>query len=116
MKVQDSSRPLPRHGSTVGCDVMCGTMLVSELAAIVSRICAYYRKFPMNDTTALAEAMRLVSGRGPEKVHALLRRLPVAWGDHAITSVYATLMPRADRKRLGAYFTPPHLVDHLLRR
>jgi adenine-specific DNA-methyltransferase len=30
--------------------------------------------------------------------------------------VYATLIPAEHRKQLGAYFTPPHLVDHLVSR
>jgi adenine-specific DNA-methyltransferase len=42
--------------------------------------------------------------------------MPTEWADHAIACVYAVLMPHDRRKALGAYFTPPHLVDHLLRR
>ncbi len=31
-----------------------------------------------------------------------------------ISSLYALLMPKGRRRRLAAYFTPPHLVDHAI--
>ncbi|HVV52252.1 MAG TPA: N-6 DNA methylase [Polyangia bacterium] len=46
----------------------------------------------------------------------LLAQLEPPWADHAIASVYAVLMSPRKRKELGVYFTPPHLVDHLLER
>lgn len=65
---------------------------------------------------ALGQCLSLIEGQGPGAVIAALGKLSPAWKDHAIASVYAVLMPRERRKRLGAYFTPPHLVDHLLGR
>lgn len=88
---------------------------VGECAGIVRAICLYYRRRPAAEASeALREALELVNGRGPVEVRALLARLTPPWADHAIASVYAVLMPGDQRKRLGAYFTPPHLVDHLM--
>jgi adenine-specific DNA-methyltransferase len=90
---------------------------VAECAAIVTSICTYYRRQPVGDArAALTVCLALVKGEGPEKILSLLTQLPPAWSDHAIASVYAVLMPGDQRKRLGAYFTPPHLVGHLLLR
>jgi adenine-specific DNA-methyltransferase len=58
----------------------------------------------------------LIRGDGPVEVTSLLQTLPSAWADHAIASVYSVLMNGDRRKRLGAYFTPPPLVDHLVSR
>ena len=52
----------------------------------------------------------------PPPVAAALETMTPEWRDHAVACVYALLMPHATRKRMGAYFTPPHLVDHLLDR
>jgi adenine-specific DNA-methyltransferase len=88
---------------------------VEECAGFVSAICLYYRRHPVAEACeALREALELVKGRGPVEVRDLLARLTPPWADHAIASVYAVLMPGDQRKRLGAYFTPPHLVDHLM--
>jgi adenine-specific DNA-methyltransferase len=83
----------------------------SEAAAIVRRICVAYEesKGAPYDTCA-----RIITGRARKEVRVDLARLAPAWRDHAIACVYATLMSRARRKKLGAYFTPPHLVSHLL--
>ncbi len=90
---------------------------VAECASIVASICSYYRRQPIVDSrAALTSCLALVKGKGPEKILSLLTQLPPAWSDHAIASVYAILMPEDQRKRLGAYFTPPHLVGHLLLR
>src|SRR5262249_49084914 len=64
----------------------------------------------------LTESLRLIRGEGPAEVMPFLQTLPSAWADHAITSVYSVLMDGGQRKRLGAYFTPPPLVDHLVSR
>lgn len=64
----------------------------------------------------LTESLRLIRGDGPTEVALLLERLPSAWADHAIASIYSVLMDRDRRKGLGVYFTPPPLVDHLVSR
>lgn len=88
---------------------------VAECAAIVASICSYYRReLVENSRAALTVCLALVNRKGPEEILSLLTQLPPAWSDHAIASVYAVLMPGDQRKRLGAYFTPPHLVSHLL--
>jgi adenine-specific DNA-methyltransferase len=73
---------------------------------------SYRRKRAASDR--LKKCLNLISGKGPTKSVALLQSLSPAWADHAIASIYALLMPNARRKNLGAYFTPPHLVDHLV--
>ena len=60
--------------------------------------------------------LALVEERGPEELQRSLSGLVGDERDHAIASVYTLLLPEGKRKQLGAYFTPPHLVRHLLAR
>jgi adenine-specific DNA-methyltransferase len=83
--------------------------------ALVERVFAFYDNLARKPKPR-EECLRLVGGRGPSEVQKLLAQLQPAWADHAIASVYARLMPARRRKRLGVYFTPPHLVAHLIRR
>ncbi|SRR5579862_459285 len=82
-------------------------------APILEAILANYRT-GRAASDRLKRCLRLIDGAGPAHVIRLLDALPPAWADHAIASIYALLMPKKRRKRLGAYFTPPHLVDHLI--
>jgi adenine-specific DNA-methyltransferase len=84
-------------------------------AKIVDGILKHYRP-RVGELRASAECLRLIRGKGPEAIQNVLRRLPPEWADHAIACIYAALMPHTRRKELGAYFTPPHLVTHLLGR
>jgi len=86
---------------------------ISFSANGVSRLCALYRR---RGGDALQEALALVNGNAPAAAIAILGEMTEEWRDHAIACVFAILMPTESRKRLGAYFTPPHLVDHLLGR
>jgi len=76
---------------------------------------AAFRKKKLSRSRALQVCLSLIK-REPGDLLELLEALPAAWADHAVASVYATLIPADRRKRLGAYFTPPHLVDHLVSR
>lgn len=76
---------------------------------------AAFRKKRLSRSKALQTCLSLIE-RQPGDLLELLEALPAAWADHAVASVYATLIPPDRRKRLGAYFTPPHLVDHLVSR
>lgn len=76
---------------------------------------AAFRKKKLSRSKALQTCLRLIE-REPGDLLEFLEALPAAWADHAVASVYATLIPADRRKRLGAYFTPPHLVDHLVSR
>ena len=60
--------------------------------------------------------MAFVMGHTSSEIKALAEGLEPAWADFAAASVYAALMGREKRKSLGAYFTPPGLVDYLLER
>ncbi len=82
-----------------------GPVIKAILSAIASRRGA---------SGALQTCYDLIAGKCDEKIRRALLRLSPQWRDHAIASVYATLMPGDRRKKLGAYFTPPHLVDHLI--
>ena len=72
-----------------------------------------------HDTPSIDPAdtcLALVAGRGAEALQRSLSGLSGDRRDHAIASVYTLLLPEGRRKQLGAYFTPPHLVRHLLMR
>ena len=64
----------------------------------------------------VAYCLKLVQGRGPREIQALVDGLEPAWSEHAVASVYTLMLGGDRRKELGAYFTPPHLVDHLVAR
>lgn len=101
------------------CGLTCANLTcvvgVPGSMAVVERVIAHYRDLSGRRAPA-TECLRLASGKGPSQILELLAQLAPPWADHAIASVYAVLMPRERRKQLGLYFTPPHLVDHLLRR
>lgn len=80
----------------------------------VARIVTYYRRRPTLD--ASASSMALLKGNIPPEVAEQLAGLEPAWSDHAVASVYASLMGPRRRKALGAYFTPPGLVSYLVKR
>ena len=82
---------------------------------IFEKLLAAYRNNGAS-SDALGECLRLIKRKGPDNIVRLLGELPPVWADHAIASVYALLMSAERRKQLGAYFTPPHLVDHLVSR
>ena len=88
---------------------------LADTARTLDQVIRYYRPLA-GRLRAKVECLRLIEGRGPEAIRVALRSMPREWADHAIACIYAVLMPHDRRKALGAYFTPPHLVDHLLRR
>ncbi len=103
----------------------CGIPKASDLAPLkpsattipaFEKLLAGYPKKKANRASALRTCLGLIRREGPCDVLKLLEALPPAWADHAIASVYASLIPTERRKTLGAYFTPPHLVDHLVAR
>lgn len=79
------------------------------------RFLAAFRRKKLNQSEALRVCLSLIK-REPGDLLKLIEALPAAWADHAVASAYATLIPADRRKSLGAYFTPPHLVDHLVSR
>ncbi len=86
---------------------------VSDAARAIARLCAFHRK---RGGDARQVTLDLVEGREPEESLRILSTLPPEWADHAISCVHAVLMPDGHRKHLGAFFTPPHLAEHLVRR
>lgn len=87
----------------------------AEAIPAFDKFLAAFRKKKMSRPGALQTCLGLIR-REPSDLHDLLEALPTAWADHAVASVYASLIPAEHRKKLGAYFTPPHLVDHLVSR
>ncbi|MES3151676.1 Eco57I restriction-modification methylase domain-containing protein [Sphingomonas faeni] len=80
----------------------------------VARIVSFYRRRPGLHASSSVDA--ILADCAPAEVAALLAELSPAWFDHAVASVYAALMGKRRRKALGAYFTPPGLVRHLIGR
>lgn len=80
----------------------------------IAEIVTYHRRRQSPD--ALASSLALLRQKAPDNVAKLFDGLDPAWSDHAIASVYAALMGKTRRKELGAYFTPPGLVDYLVKR
>lgn len=60
--------------------------------------------------------LALIDGKGPKPLQQLIDQLDDGWFDYAVASIYTLMMPADRRKKLGAYFTPPHLVAHLISR
>lgn len=85
-----------------------------EMAKPMGVILAHYRAHG-TDGEPLTTCLAMLDG-APPSVAAALEVMTPEWRDHAVACVYALLMPHEARKRLGAYFTPPHLVHHLLGR
>ena len=88
---------------------------IGDAIPAFDKFLAAFRKKKLSRSKALQTCLDLIK-REPCDLIELLEALPAAWADHAVASVYATLIPADRRKRLGAYFTPPHLVDHLVSR
>ncbi len=63
-----------------------------------------------------ALCLRLINGDGPTQLQRLINGLAPEDRDHAIANIYTLLLDQRRRRELGAYFTPPHLVNHLLSR
>jgi adenine-specific DNA-methyltransferase len=82
----------------------------------LDKFLAAFRKKKMGRASALRTCLGLIRRDASPDLLELLKALPAAWADHAVASVYATLISAERRKKLGAYFTPPHLVDHLMSR
>lgn len=63
-----------------------------------------------------ALCLNLIEGNGPTRLQSMVGRLAPEERDHAIATIYTLLLDQERRRELGAYFTPPHLVNHLVRR
>ena len=89
--------------------------LAIAIAGFDKFLAAFRRRKPKR-VSALRTCLDLIRRSGPLDLVELLESMPPAWADHAVASVYASIIPTDRRKKLGAYFTPPHLVDHLVSR
>jgi adenine-specific DNA-methyltransferase len=65
--------------------------------------------------TPLQVCEAIIEGRLVDrKVRAFFSNLPNDERHYWIASLYALLMPKARRRKLAAYFTPPHLAHHAI--
>lgn len=82
---------------------------VRDLRRIATRLKRKWRMTPLQ----LCEA--IIDNRlADRKARAFFSGLPNAEKHYWISSLYALLMPKRRRQRLAAYFTPPHLVHHIV--
>lgn len=72
------------------------------------------RAAPDVDPTSVC--LDLIAGTGPARLQNAVLAFESDAFDYVVASIYTLLLPEERRKELGAYFTPPHLVRHLLRR
>lgn len=107
---EETSRGGPKPDIQLAAQSSAGWTIAAPV--LEKLLVAHRRKRASSDR--LRRCLRLIEGKGPLHTIKLLKTLPPAWADHAIASIYALLMPGKRRKKLGAYFTPPHLVDHLV--
>jgi adenine-specific DNA-methyltransferase len=96
-------------------DLAAPEVVASTISAF-DKFLAVHRKMRKGRGSALRTCLDLIRRAGPSDLLKPLEALPPAWADHAIASVYTSSIPAECRKKLGAYFTPPHLVDHLVSR
>jgi adenine-specific DNA-methyltransferase len=89
---------------------------VTKTIAAFDKFLAAIRKQKPGRARTLLTCLSLIRKDAAPDLLELLESLPAAWADHAVASVYATRISADRRKQLGAYFTPPHLVDHLVSR
>src|SRR5215475_4769936 len=80
-----------------------------DLPAIAAKL-KRSRMTPLQVCEAIIE--RRLANR---QVRAFFSGLPDNERHYWIASLYALLMPKARRRRLAAYFTPPHLAHHAIR-
>jgi adenine-specific DNA-methyltransferase len=80
-----------------------------DLRALVCRL-KRSRMTPLQVCEAIIE--RRIANR---EVRTFFSGLPDDERHYWIASLYALLMPKARRRRLAAYFTPPHLAHHAIR-
>lgn len=82
---------------------------LGDLRSIASKL-KRSRMTPLQVCEAIIE--RRLANR---QVRAFFSGLPDDERHYWIASLYALLMPKARRRRLAAYFTPPHLAHHAIR-
>jgi adenine-specific DNA-methyltransferase len=72
-------------------------------------------KFARSKMTPLQICRAALNGRLLEKnARTFFSALPEEETHYWIASLYALLMPKARRRKLAAYFTPPHLARHAI--
>lgn len=105
-------RPRPPLSEAVG-DVAV-TLDRENLALVVRLARAFRHANPKRRPSSVCLA--LISGRGPDDLRRAISNLEGDAFDYAVASIYSLLLSDERRRELGAYFTPPYLVKHLLNR
>lgn len=68
------------------------------------------------DLDPTSVCLALIRGDGPPRLRDAVQAFDGDAFDYVVASIYTLLLPAKRRKELGAYFTPPQLVRHLLDR
>jgi adenine-specific DNA-methyltransferase len=102
MRVQGKRAPEQEQGQTL-------YRRLRDLRAIASKL-KRSRMTPLQVCEAIIEKRVL-----NRTVRAFFSDLPDDERHYWIASLYALLIPKARRRRLAAYFTPPHLAHHAIR-
>lgn len=85
-----------------------------ESVEILSKVIRQARRQVAKGEDPCAFCLNLIDGNGPSQLQTMVDKLVPEERDHAIATIYTLLLDQKRRKELGAYFTPPHLVEHLL--
>ena len=76
-----------------------GLVPSAEAIPAFDKLLAAFRKKKASGSKPLGTCLSLIE-REPGDLLRLLEALPAAWADHAIASIYATLIPADRRKKL----------------
>ena len=91
------------------------TAIVPTLERRLRDLRAIAGKFNRSKMTPLQICRTVLTGRLLDKdVRLFFSALPEEEKHYWIASLYALLMPKAHRRKLAAYFTPPHLAQHAI--
>src|SRR5262245_22033936 len=95
------------------------TAIAAETAPTLERrlrdLRAIAGNFARSKMTPLQICRAALTGRQLDKgARTFFSALPEEEKHYWIASLYAVLMPKARRRKLAAYFTPPHLARHAI--
>lgn len=108
------------HGKTAGASPRAEAGL-GDAHASVKRVASYLRKqegFAHERRLDICRALLSGAEVGPPGLglNRLLKELPQTERYYWVSALYMLLMPAKRRQKLAAYFTPPHLCQHVLDR
>ena len=85
----------------------------NEYALLLTHLRRLTRKTTGRRLSALSASKAVIDGNHPsQEVRAFFDELPSDDKHYWIATYFALLMPEKKRRKLGAYFTPPHLAKY----